>query len=201
MSRRKSHVATIGFIGVVLLAACNGAEGRLVDVVEYYNVALDHYFMSSLADDIDALDGGKFPGWARTGHRFYAYSGAAEHASPVCRFYLPPEDGDSHFYSASPAECADVRVRFPSFHFESANVMYAGLPDPVTGACLFPWTPVYRLWNRRADSNHRYTTDWTTRAQMISKGYVAEGYGPDGVAMCSPPVPVIFGPTPRFQRY
>ncbi|MBI4740056.1 MAG: hypothetical protein HY777_00520, partial [Betaproteobacteria bacterium] len=45
---------------------------------------------------------------------------------------------------------------------------------------------VYRLWNQRPDTNHRYTTDPATRAQMIAKGYVAEGYGSAGVVMCVP---------------
>ncbi len=46
-------------------------------------------------------------------------------------------------------------------------------------------TKVYRLWNNRADSNHRYTTDPTLKAAMIAKGYIAEGYGPDATIMCA----------------
>ena len=59
------------------------------------------------------------------------------------------------------------------------------LPDLVTGACPAGYVPVYRLWNQRADSNHRYTTDPGIKAYMQSKDYVAEGYGPDAVAMCT----------------
>jgi hypothetical protein len=44
---------------------------------------------------------------------------------------------------------------------------------------------VYRLWNGRSDSNHRYTTDPLTRVTMIARGYVAEGYGLYGVAFCA----------------
>ena len=47
--------------------------------------------------------------------------------------------------------------------------------------------PVYRLWNNRVDSNHRYTSDRPTRDEMVAKGYVAEGYGPDSVIMCGTP--------------
>ena len=65
--------------------------------------------------------------------------------------------------------------------------MYLGLPNPKSGACLPDWAPVYRLWNNRADSNHRYTTDWAVRDQMLAKGYVAEGYGPNSVSMCAAP--------------
>ncbi|MEP7276605.1 MAG: hypothetical protein ABI812_09635, partial [Betaproteobacteria bacterium] len=38
----------------------------------------------------------------------------------------------------------------------------------------------------RTDSNHRYTSDLATQTAMIAKGYVAEGYGPTPVVMCSP---------------
>ncbi len=162
------------------------AQGTLVDVVEYYNATLDHYFISSLAGDINALDSGALKGWARTGQVFKAYDASAAGTSPVCRFYLPPASGDSHFYSASPAECAEVAAKFPAFSYESPSVMHVGLPDAATGACSPGWTPVYRLWNQRADSNHRYTTDRGLQSQMLAQGFVAEGYGPDGVAMCSP---------------
>jgi sugar lactone lactonase YvrE len=153
-------------------------------VIEYYNAALDHYFVSALAADIAALDSGTLGGWTRTGLTFDAYLEPAAGASPVCRFYLPPANGDSHFYSASPAECADVRARFPSFVYEAENVMYMALPDLATGQCPPGTRNVYRLWNNRSDSNHRYTTDPAVKAAMIEKGYVAEGYGPDAVIMC-----------------
>ncbi len=52
--------------------------------------------------------------------------------------------------------------------------------------CPSNWTAVYRLWNNRTDSNHRYTTDPAVKAQMLARGYVAEGYGADAVGMCSP---------------
>lgn len=154
--------------------------------VEFYHAGLDHYFVSALAADISALDSGALKGWARTGLSFAAYLEPAAGASPVCRFYLPPANGDSHFYSASPAECAEVLAKFPSFVYESGAVMYVGLPDTVTGACPAGTVAVYRLWNNRADSNHRYTSDPAVKAAMLAKGYVAEGYGPDATIMCAP---------------
>ncbi len=104
--------------------------------------------------------------------------------SPVCRFYIPPGAGNSHFYSASPEECKAVLAKFPGFVYESPDVMAVGLPHPATGACPEGGIPVYRLWNNRVDSNHRYTTDISVRAAMIAKGYTSEGYGSDGIAMC-----------------
>ena len=64
--------------------------------------------------------------------------------------------------------------------------MWIALPDAMSGACPTGTIPVYRLWNRRVDSNHRYVTDPALRLQMIARGYVPEGYG-EGVAMCAPP--------------
>ena len=45
-------------------------------MVEYYHQALDHYFITASASDISLLDGGAFPGWARTGQTFHAYADA-----------------------------------------------------------------------------------------------------------------------------
>jgi len=156
------------------------------NVVEYYNATLDHYFMTLLNVEVADLDAGDFSGWARTGLSFKAWPLAADGTSPVCRFYLPPARGDSHFYSASPGECDDVHSRYPDFFFESPEVMYIALPDAVTGACAPSTIPVFRLWNARVDTNHRYTSDPTIKAAMIAKGYIPEGYGPDGVIMCAP---------------
>ena len=161
-----------------------GAVAATARAVEFYHAALDHYFMSANPAEIALLDAGTIAGWARTGHGFNVAMAADGGANPVCRFYLPPPHGDSHFYSASPAECAEVRTRFPGFVYESPDVFYAGLPTFATGACPPDAVPVYRLWNQRADSNHRYTADPRVKLQMLEKGYVAEGYGAEAVIMC-----------------
>jgi len=72
-----------------------------------------------------------------------------------------------------------------TWHLESDNVFQINLPDKATGACPGGTIPVYRLWNERIDSNHRYTTSAAIKAQMLAAGYVAEGYGAEGVAMCA----------------
>jgi uncharacterized delta-60 repeat protein len=156
-----------------------------VPVLEYYNASLDHYFMTASIDDLNALDSGRFAGWARTG-RTLASAAPAAGGEPVCRFYIPPAFGDSHFFSASSNECAEVAARFPQFILETRDAMHMGLPDPATGACDADTpTAVYRLWDGRADTNHRYTTDAGVRNAMVASGWIAEGYGPDAVAMCA----------------
>ena len=165
-----------------------------ITVVEFYNRALDHYFMSPLAPDIDALDTGKYEGWSRSGLTFNAFPSQASGGggvNPVCRFFIPPQHGNSHFFSASPAECAVVLDKmgtdpnFSGYIEESPNAFYIALPDTTTGACPVDTVPVFRLWNGRFDSNHRFTTDQLVRRWMVGRGYVAEGYGPDAVSMCA----------------
>ena len=108
-------------------------------------------------------------------------------ASPVCRFYLPPAYGDSHFYSAAAAECAQVAAALSRVLVRVAG----GVPHRLAGlrrrgACASGTVPVYRMWDNRSDTNHRYTTSATVRQQMLAQGWVAEGYGPDQVIMCAP---------------
>ena len=167
------------------LVAAN-ASAATVQVIEYYNSSQDHYFITSLQPDITALDTGQFKGWSRTGRSFQAYPAAQGAASPVCRFYIPPAQGDSHFYSASPTECVQTAAKFPTFVEESSAVMYIDLPDATTGACPAGDIPVYRVWDNRVDSNHRYTVDRQLRQAMVAQGWIAEGYGPDQVIMCAP---------------
>ena len=159
-----------------------------VGVVEYYNAAQDRYFMTALAQEIEALDNGVFAGWTRTGYSFAAYVSAAQGFAPVCRFYIPPGYGDSHFYSASPAECADVLGRYPFFAYESPNAFYIGLPDSASGSCAMGTAPVYRVWDHRSDANHRYTTSTSVVDEMRALGWIPEGYGPGPYypIMCEP---------------
>lgn len=163
-------------------------SASLSRAVEFHDSGIDHYFMTADAREISDLDHGVHAGWARTGYAFAVGTQAAPYAEPVCRFYGLPSAGlDSHFYSANAGECEEVKLRFgDAWLFESSDVFAAALPDTVTGECPSHMQPVYRLWNGRRDSNHRYTTDASVRQHMLASGFVAEGYGPQGVAMCSP---------------
>ena len=196
-SSRRHDAGVISLLrAIALLAVTFTATLAQADtVVEYYHPVLDHYFITPLPAEIDALDSGRIRGWNRTGFVFEGFASPTAAGglpvSPVCRFYIPPIHGDSHFLSASPVECAIVREKvltdpnFSGYDEETSAEFYIALPDTTTGACASGTVPVYRLWNQRTDSNHRYTTDAATRAAMIARGYVPEGFGPDGVAMCT----------------
>ena len=175
-----------------LTVTAAAAPLSVLPVVEYYHRALDHYFITQDADEIAAIDAGIVRGWQRTGHAFaaYAHGGSGGRGRPVCRFYGTPAAGlDTHFFSASIMECQSVEALDPydlSWIRETRHAFEIALPDLPTGACAAGTTPVYRLWNNRRDSNHRYTTDPAIRQQMIARGWIPEGFGADNVAMCAP---------------
>lgn len=156
-----------------------------VNVVEYYNASLDHYFITWVAAEQANLDAGNTPTrWGRTGYSFTAYTSPVAGASPVCRYYIPPGLGDSHFFGRGTAECAATGQRNPTFVLEDPAFMQLYLP--VAGVCPSGSAPIYRVFDNRPDANHRYMTDSAVRDQMVAKGWIAEGDGPDLVVMCSP---------------
>jgi hypothetical protein len=160
--------------------------GQVV-AVEFYNKTLDHYFLSTDPKEINDLDTGVHVGWERTGLRFLAYKTQVGNASPVCRFYREPSIGDSHFYSASPSECAATAAAHPvDWIYESPNVFYILLPDQATGACPAGSLPLWRFFNTLT-TNHRYTMEVVIRDQMRAKPsvWIPEGYGPDATIMCA----------------
>jgi hypothetical protein len=191
MDMRKSGFSLLAaaLAAVALPAAAAIATISQTQIVEFYNTSLDHYFITADAKEISDLDTGVHPGWARTGLTFQAVKAGATlpGSTPVCRFYGNPAAGlDSHFYSASPTECAVVQEKFSGqWQYESPEVFRAFLVDPNTGKCPSDTGPVYRLYNKRADVNHRYTDQLTVFQTMTAKGYVAEGDG-------NPQLPVAF---------
>ena len=154
-------------------------------IVEYYNATLDHYFITPVAAEQAKLDAGLTPTqWTRTGRAFNAFESNSVGASPVCRMYIPPSLGDSHFFGRDRSECDATATKNPGFVLEAAAFFY--MVVPTAGVCPSATTPVYRVFSNRADANHRYTSDRAVRDQMVSRGWLAEGDGADLVVMCAP---------------
>ena len=161
----------------------------IVQVDEFHHEGLDRYFITASEIEKQHLDDGSHPGWVRTGQSFKAHAAGSSpdrSINPVCRYYGDPQRGlDSHFYSADVGECFRIAWLFRNdWLLESDNVFQVYLPDTVTGACPSDTIAVYRLWNKRGDSNHRYTTSAAIRDAMLAAGYVLEGYGGRAV-MCA----------------
>jgi photosystem II stability/assembly factor-like uncharacterized protein len=177
--------------GAVELVVPASPAAETVQAIEYFHPSLGHYFLTASPLEIALLDSGHFTGWHRTGlalNVFPAGTTWPEGTSPVCRFYGRPEYGlDTHFYSASPAECQAVIDRFgAAWILETSSAFGVYLPDPLDGHCRAGATPVYRVYNQRPDVNHRYTASIDVREAMVQQGWDYEGYGYPGVAMCAP---------------
>ena len=166
-------------------ASLNVPPVATATVVEFYNAALDHYFISWVAAEIALLDEGvKIKGWSRTGASFRTYTAAQSTTSPVCRFYIPPALGDSHFFGRGTTECVATKTKFPDLVLEDDSFMHLALPSG--GACPSGTVEVYRVFSNRADANHRYMTDPAVRDAMKTRGWTPEGDGPNMVVMCAP---------------
>ena len=158
-----------------------------VDVVEFYNTVLDHYFITAAAEEADGIDrGAAGPGWSRTGYSFRAWIASAAtlpNIRPVCRFYGTPGVGpNSHFYTIDIGECATVQ-NDPGWKLEATAVFFAH--SPANGGCANGRKAVYRAYNNRFaqnDSNHRYAVEPAPYDQALARGWSAEG-----VVMCAEP--------------
>jgi hypothetical protein len=187
MNLRHMLFVTLAVFATLARAAIPASEQAVA--VEFHHAAFDHYFITASPAEIADLDTGVHTGWARTGYRFAVMKAGSTYpgTTPVCRFYSFTLD--THFYSAKPAECEDVKVKFPqTWTYESAEVYRAFLVDPATGACPADTQPVYRLYNNRPDANHRYTSQLGVFVFMKGKGYIPEGDGSPAtpVAFCAP---------------
>jgi hypothetical protein len=167
-------------------AVSGTGAAAVLQLVEYYHRAWDHYFVTALADEIAKLDDGTFAGWKRTGQLFSAYVLGTPGTSAVCRFFSTAFDPkSSHFYTPNSSECTAVRSN-PVWSFEG-EVFGVVLPS-AAGACSAGTVPLYRLYNNGQGGapNHRYTTDLPTRNAMLVFGWISEGMGNFGVIACVP---------------
>ena len=75
--------------------------------IEFHHTAFDHYFVTSIADEIAKLDSGFFAGWTRTGESFAIAAADTPGTSNVCRFFSTSFGArSSHFYTPLASECA-----------------------------------------------------------------------------------------------
>jgi Repeat of unknown function (DUF5648) len=167
-------------------------------VREYFHAGLGHYFLAVSQREKADLDAGRRTGWERTGKYFRSLDDDNAYGVmtvPVCRYYLPPPLGDTHFFSAFADECEAVARLWPDAILETAEAFRVALPERTSGMCLpeissddpdasTVTVPVYRVWNGQPDTNHRYTRSFAEQSEMTRRGWIAEGYGTQGVAMC-----------------
>ena len=178
-------------VGAQPLFTQSGCSGKLynfgpaVQVVEFYNQGLDHYFITWMGNEIALLDAGTtIKGWARTGQSFKAFVAAQTATTNICRIYIIPLRGDSHFFGRGQQECNSTMAAHPDFVLEDSAFMAMYLP--AAGTCPQGTVNVFRVFSNRPDANHRYMTDAAIRTLMVGRGWLAEGDGPNLVVMCAP---------------
>ena len=130
-------------LALTLIASATGAyaQAGLVDVVEYYNADLDHFFITATPAEQAAVDAGAAGAWHRTGNTF-----ATGGPDQVCRFYGSVSPGpNSHFYTVIEAECADLKriqaITPPSvqrWNFESNDFDITPSEIPSSGSASAP---------------------------------------------------------------
>src|SRR5207253_1832513 len=105
-------------------------------------------------------------------------------STPLCRFFgntnVNPATGqrygpNSHFYTADPAECAQLKALYnpneKSWKFESND--FSTTPA-IAGQCPASLSPVYRTYNdgfaKGVDSNHRITANKAAYDEQVAQG-------------------------------
>jgi photosystem II stability/assembly factor-like uncharacterized protein len=171
--------------GAFMLDVANDAAVA-TQAVEYYYPAFDHYFVTALPAEIAALDGGGFPGWARTGETYAVEATAANGLHPICRFFSATfAPRSSHFYTPYTQECAGL-IAGGVWQYE--GTAWQQRLQGIDGACPGGFQPYYRMFNNGIGGApaHRYSVKPAVVATMVAQGWVVEGSGAVNAFACVP---------------
>lgn len=164
-------------------------------MTEFYNPALDYYFMSSRASDIALLDNSA--AWRRTEKYFNVNIAQEPGTLGINRYYFDQvavnKSRGSHFYTLVQSEKDALtsvnpgNTQTPRLPYNEGVDSYAFAPliEGVGGSCAAGQTPVYRLFRGPTrfpdNANHRFTTD-----PVLYNSFVALGWDGEGVKFCAP---------------
>lgn len=168
----------IAILATSVLSASAWASLPDTEAVEFYNVNLNHYFITANAPEVAIIEaGGAGPGWVRTGRSFQAWQKQADapaSALPVCRFYSTI--ANSHFYTADAAECGGLRSGEYGWTYEGIAFY---MQTPRDGQCAPGTVALQRIYNNGftsgEGSNHRYVDDAALAKSMARSGWAVEG--------------------------
>lgn len=168
------------FIAATLCLASAAAAAQSVTIVEYYNRALDAYFMTGRAAEQTLLD--SLPAdFSRTGMEFSA-TAAATAAAPqvrICRFYVNTSTpfANTHFYGREGTDCEALRAQsLAGFSYEDFDFA-AAQPDAANACAAATPVRVFRSFRPAVGartSNHRYTTSVASYDALTAAGWTPE---------------------------
>lgn len=159
-------------------------NSNVTRAVEYYHAGFNHYFVTTLPNEIALLDAGAFAGWARTGKAFNVFVLGTPGTLDVYRFFstsLVSTLISTHFYTSNAAEAAGLMVN-PNWAFED-RVFGILPPAPL---CAPGTTALFRAYNRSMGGvpNHRFLVEASELQFMVVLGWQQEG--DYGMAGCVP---------------
>lgn len=168
---------------VLLALSAFTASAQTVTAVEYYNKAVDAYFVTARVNEQTALDG--VADFQRTGMTFQAVAAASatNAQTKICRFYISTTSPytSSHFYGRQGTDCELLLAQKPAgFTYEDYDF---ATPQPISGACPTGTVGIYRGFRAAANgktSNHRYSASLATYNAAVTAGYVGEN-----IAFCA----------------
>ena len=172
-------------IAVYCMVAPLAFAAETVTVTEYYNQALDAYFITGRAEEQQALD--TVAAFSRTGAAFVALpaTAATSKQTRICRFYISIASpfASSHFYGRESVDCLPLIASPPAgFSYEGYDFAVAE-PSPASQCPADARFPVYRAFRPGTggkSSNHRYLVSTAQYTAMIALGWTGEG-----VAFCA----------------
>lgn len=183
--------STVFLTGIGAIASTS----TTTSLIEYRNIALDYYFLTSRLTDIALLD--SLAGWVRTGQSFKAYTVPLLGTTGIKRYYFDriavAHSRGSHFYTLTQTEKDGLDRLNPSNaqtpglpYFEGIDsYAFTPLVEGVGGLCATGQTPVYRLFRGQArfpdNPNHRFTSN-----PALYNAFVALGWDGEGVKFCVP---------------
>ena len=188
--RAATALAIVGIAGI----AMTQVQAQPVTVIEYYNKALDAYFISGRANEQQQLDA--LADFQRTGMSFQAVSAGATATAGltrVCRFYVNSAMpyANTHFYGREEIDCESIRAQNPSgFTWEGYDF---ALQSSGNGTCPTGTVAIYRSFRPAAagkTANHRYSASLSSYDANPSAGYT-----PEQAAFCATAATDVTAPT------
>ena len=161
------------------------AASPSLQVVEYYSINTDSYFLTGRTSEKNLLDG--YPAlFGRTGMEITAVAASGTTPGPlaICRyFYKDAGINSTHFYGSG-GDCpllnstalTNTNFHDEGFDFVVGSVVGNALPPTICPASApYPVYRSFRAGTATKTSNHRYTVSAASYNAINSAGYVGEG--------------------------
>lgn len=178
MNLRNQGAQGVMVVSAAFALSAFSANAQTVTVVEYYNKAVDAYFITGRANEQAGLD--SVSDFARTGMTFQAtvVTAATAAQTKICRFYISVASPytSSHFYGRQGTDCEYLlSLGIAGFSWEDYDF---ATQQPSSGVCPAGTAAIYRGFRAGAGgktSNHRYSASPTNYNAAVTAGYVGEG--------------------------